>query len=394
MPIQSVPRPQRISWWTIGLALGGVVAWTVYANLGAFVVAIFLYYATRPIHRRVRQVVPSRTLSVVASLAIFVLPAIFLIGYAANVIIEEAYNFAQVYDLSNLEPLVQPYVSEEIVKTDWYLLVTSPFEFFATNDGILLVRRIGLQFLDSLKFFGAVIVNLALVLILGFYFLRDDDKLSKWLHTHLGTYLPHYGVYASEVDEDLSTIFFGNILHAVITAIIAVIVYTTLSLFAPPTVPFAYPALIGLLCGVFSLVPVVGTKIVYGPYALYMAGWAHSLGDKDAYWFLLVFVGVSYIVVDTIPDVVLRPYVSTKRIHLGVVMVAYILGPLMFGWYGLFLMPVILVMGLHFANYILPHLLEPEPPGKPDLDPTVFDPNGESDDADGSPDDTSESNDG
>jgi hypothetical protein len=42
------------------------------------------------------------------------------------------------------------------------------------------------------------------------------------------------------------------------------------------------------------------------------------------------------------------------------VMFAYILGPLLFGWYGIFLGPMILVLVMHFARIILPELLTRE----------------------------------
>jgi hypothetical protein len=52
-------------------------------------------------------------------------------------------------------------------------------------------------------------------------------------------------------------------------------------------------------------------------------------------------------------------------------MFAYILGPVLFGWYGLFLGPLILVLVVHFVRLVLPELvtgkqLEPEA-----LDPRV-----------------------
>jgi hypothetical protein len=42
-------------------------------------------------------------------------------------------------------------------------------------------------------------------------------------------------------------------------------------------------------------------------------------------------------------------------------MLAYTLGPLLFGWYGLFLMPVLLVLVVQFARIVLPDLLADEP---------------------------------
>jgi hypothetical protein len=42
-------------------------------------------------------------------------------------------------------------------------------------------------------------------------------------------------------------------------------------------------------------------------------------------------------------------------------MIAYIIGPLLFGWYGLFLGPLLLVVLVHFARILLPELVRGEP---------------------------------
>jgi len=39
------------------------------------------------------------------------------------------------------------------------------------------------------------------------------------------------------------------------------------------------------------------------------------------------------------------------------VMLAYIFGPLLFGWYGIFLGPMLLVLLVHFTALVLPELL-------------------------------------
>ena len=87
-------------------------------------------------------------------------------------------------------------------------------------------------------------------------------------------------------------------------------------------------------------------------------------------------------VVDTIPDLIIRPIISggspSARVdrsppfvhlslrgegglHVGLVMFAYIFGPILFGWYGLFLGPIALVAITHFARLVLPELLQGEP---------------------------------
>jgi hypothetical protein len=161
------------------------------------------------------------------------------------------------------------------------------------------------------------------------------------------------------VDRDFSHIFFGNLLNALLTAIIGAISYGLLSLVTPPGMRLPYPTLLGLLSGIASLVPVVGIKLVYVPVAAYL-GYL-SIGQPVLLWFPILFVVVSFFVVDVIPDLVLRPYVSGRGLHLGMVMLAYVFGPLLFGWYGIFLGPMLLVLLVHFTALVLPELLAGTP---------------------------------
>ena len=42
-------------------------------------------------------------------------------------------------------------------------------------------------------------------------------------------------------------------------------------------------------------------------------------------------------------------------------MIAYTFGPLLFGWYGIFLAPMLLVLVVHFARIVLPELVAGTP---------------------------------
>jgi hypothetical protein len=45
-------------------------------------------------------------------------------------------------------------------------------------------------------------------------------------------------------------------------------------------------------------------------------------------------------------------------IHTGTLMFAYILGPFLFGWYGIFLAPMVLVLVVHFVRIVFPELVD------------------------------------
>ena len=203
--------------------------------------------------------------------------------------------------------------------------------------------------------------------------------------------------YFGAIHHSYHQIFFGNIVNAALTGIIGAIAYNTIDLFAPPGLALPYPTLIGLLAGVASLIPIVGMKLVYFPATAYLAGAALVAGEPRLLWFPVAFAAVSFVIVDVIPDLVLRPYVSgggfefsgrlsrrlhldaifrsggqspTPGMHVGAVMLAYVFGPLLFGWYGIFLGPMLLVLVVHFARIVLPELVVGQPIQPYAVDPT------------------------
>jgi len=204
---------------------------------------------------------------------------------------------------------------------------------------------------------------------IAFYLLRDGGRFTTWA----GTLVDDRGVlnrYAREVDESFDTVFYGNILNAIITGIIGAVVFSLLNVVAPSSVSIPYAALTGLLAGAASLIPVVGMKLVYVPMTLYLGVLAVTSGEGG--WFVLLFAAVSFVLVDVIPDLLVRPYVSGGKLHTGALMFAYILGPLIWGWYGIFLGPVILVLFTHFARVILPEVVNDEPIEAAPVDPATL----------------------
>jgi predicted PurR-regulated permease PerM len=367
----------RIPVWFMAVVFGLALSFIVWRYVGTFVLGLFVYYITRPIHRRLASHVPTSSLAAAVSLLTVALPIILLIGYTVYV---GVFQLAALAETANLQPVLdalQPYVGgvgagsdpQEILSS----LVEDPQQFL--SGGVMDALSQALAPLAGyLSALGNSLIHLFVVLALAFYLLRDDHKLAAWFRSQLaGDDTPMYA-YLDAVDRNLKTIYFGNILNAFSTAILAAISYNVLNAISPTGVAVPSPTLLGLLTGVGSLVPVIGMKIVYIPVAVLLAVEA-ALADPALLWFPVVFAVVSLVIVDTIPDLVLRPYVSGRDLHTGSVMIAYIVGPLLFGWYGLFLGPLLLVLFVHFARILLPELVRGEPltaratAGNP-LDPT------------------------
>jgi predicted PurR-regulated permease PerM len=369
MPSVELSR-YRLGWWSLGIALGAALLYVVYRFVGTFVFGMFVYYATRPIYRRLRRVIRPASLAAAVSLFALALPALALIAYALSIALGELLTYV---DEGMLDPTRWPLVDQELLDgiADPATLLQLDPERYLTAEGVQsLLSSLG-SAVDTVAFVGVGAVHLFVMLALAFYLLRDGDRLSRWVVRKFGDDRGVLEAYGRAVDRDFKAIFFGNILNAVLTGSIGVLAYSILNVYAPPGLTIPAAPLVGLLAGVASLVPIVGMKLVYVPVAIYLAVLG-ALTEPTGLWFVVAFAAISFVVVDTIPDLVLRPYVSGRSLHVGSLMIAYTFGPLLFGWYGLFLAPMLLVLIVHFARLVLPELLEGEPIEPYAVDPGVF----------------------
>lgn len=351
--------PGRVGLAGFGLLLALVVAFVVYSFLGVFVLGVFLYYATRPFHRRFDTYLPG---SVAAALSLLVLavPVVVLVAYTATVGYSELAALAETTGVDALNSVVPA--------TNVTAAVQDPGSLLTGRDPGQLagVARAALGYL-ALVF--SSVFDVVVAFTIGFYLLRDGDRLRGLLENYLDRHSDalgggRLGDYFDAIDADLETVFFGNILNALLIAVIGAVSYSALDVFAPAAFDIPYPVLVGILAGAASLVPVVGMKIVYVPVVAYLGGLAALEGTG---WnFVVAFAVVSVVVVDTVPDLALRPWVSGGDLHLGTVMFAYIFGPLVFGWYGLFLGPLVLVLVVHFYDIVLDIGAGPDADDSPD----------------------------
>jgi predicted PurR-regulated permease PerM len=351
----------RAAWWGVAVLLAAALAYTVYSFAGTVVFGFFIYYATRPVYRRLRRWVRPPSVAAAVALLTLALPALLLAAYTTAVGLQELDAILTDPDVSlgRIEALLGPYIDVSSTVQDPQSLLEEP----SVQAALSTVADDASAYLG---FLWNVFIHLFAMLTIAFYLLRDDTRLAKWFHRRFADGDGVLKAYTDAVDRDFSNIFFGNILFAFITGIVAAVAYNGFGAVAPAGLGVPYPTLLGLLTGVASLVPVIGIKLVWIP----VLGWLGlAAAQQDGGWlFVGAFGVVAAVVVDFIPDLVVRPYVSGRDLHLGLVMLAYVFGPLIWGWYGIFLGPMVLVLLVHFVRLVLPELvageaIEPVPRG-------------------------------
>jgi len=343
---------KRLAVALFGVAVGAVVAYLSYRFVAALTVSVFLYYSTRRFHRSLRRLrLPVRVRAAV-SLSVLAIPLLLLISYAVVLLVIETRRFVDRYAVIDVAADSVGWLegTEDIPE----LTVQGLYEAYRVGRLDLFIEYAAdnAPFLTSLV--SGFFLNVLVITVVTYYLLVDGSRIRRWLLRFDEDAVVRE--YLEAVDDELEAVLFGNLLNVIAVSLIAVGAYVGYNAVAPAAAAVPYPALAGALTGIASLIPVVGMKSVYVPLS---AGAAPTLvsGDQSLMVYVVGFLFLAIIVVDTIPDLVLRPYLSGETTHVGLLMLAYVLGPVALGFYGLFLAPILLVIALTFADTALPRLL-------------------------------------
>ena len=342
---------ERLAWWVFTLLVAGVFAFTVWAFVGTVVLGVFIYYGTRPLYRRLRTEFTSDHAADLTLLIVLV-PVFALVGYTVLVGLDQLSQLTGT-ELSSYARFV-PGSSDQAVALAENLRGT--LGGGAAGGGMQGLLSTAVSAFTALT---AGVAHLVLSFLLAFTLLREDSRIAAWFRDQFGPDGSAANAYAEAVDEDLHTVYVGNVLTVFAVIVLGLAVYNGLDVFSPPTIGVPVPTLLALLTGLATLVPLVVGKIVYVPVGLYLAYLAAT--GPGPLWFPAAFFLACFLLLDLLPVAFLRPYIAGRNIHGGLMIFAYIGGTMLFGWYGLFLGPLLVVVGVHLARIVLPALVHGEP---------------------------------
>ena len=340
----------RAVWLGVGAVCLGVVALFLHAFVGTFVLGLFVYYAARPLQHRLRRYTTDDR-AAVATMALLVLPALALLGYVAVTAVGELAGLLGSDAATTVVDQVAP-GSDPVGR-----LLRDPVGFVSGLERVGAIREGATALVAQLGVLSTAFLHLTLALAFAFFLYRDDERVEGWFRAEVGG--PDTPAYAflSAVDADLETVYFGNLLTVLFVTGLAVAVYNAFDLLAPLSLPV--PTLLALLTGLATFVPLVVGKIVYVPATAYLGFRAVETDVSLVY--PVAFLVTAFLLLDLIPQSIVRPYVSGRTLHTGLVLFSYVLGTALFGWYGLFYGPLLAVVVVQFANVVLPDLVGDEP---------------------------------
>lgn len=180
---------------------------------------------------------------------------------------------------------------------------------------------------------GRNVIRLTLTLLTLFFFFKDGDTIVRQSHQVIkGFFDDRLDSYIVTAGKMTRAVVYGLLITAITQGLIAGIGYWIVGLSAP--------VLLGALTGILSIVPLIGTAIVWVPTAL----WLLSTG--------LVLKGIILLVWGALlvhpADNVLRPILisSATRVPFLLVMFGALGGLEAFGLVGLFIGPVLLAIAM------------------------------------------------
>ena len=336
-----------------GVAVTLLLGYLAARFVAALTVSVFLYYSTRRYYHALRRLrLPARIRAVVVLCSLAV-PLLLLISYTVVLLVVEARQFVEQYAVIDVvSKRVSwfggvdefPQLSLQGIYRAYQAGELDVFIGFASDNAAFLTNLV-----------SGFLLNLFIIVIVTYYLLVDGSRIREWLLRFDDDAIVRE--YLEDVDAELEAVLFGNLLNVIATTVIAIAVYHGYNAFAPTPAHVPYPALVGALTGIASLIPVVGMKIVYLPLTAIAAIPMFFGANQALLVYIAIFLVLVVVVVDTIPDLILRPLLSGETTHVGLLMLAYTLGPVVLGFYGLFFAPVVLVVGLTFADTALPRLL-------------------------------------
>jgi predicted PurR-regulated permease PerM len=327
-------------WWIITGVLAAILLLLLYSFIGTFVFGVFVYYAARPLYRRLRVKIESRGVAAAAALFAFELPFLAVTGYLLLLAIRELERYAGAGAglIAWFLPIPPGEIEEAIADPVAYV---ASFNLSTLTD----VITTGEEVLMPVATFA---LHLSLAVAMAFYLLKDGHRVAAWFQREVGED-SSLRLYAWLVDRDLQVAYYGNIRTVVAVAMLAIVIYNGLNLIAPRGLTIPIPNVLALLTGVATIVPIVVGKIVYVPLAVYLGSIAVDI-DPSTLWFPILVALVALVVLDVLPITVIRPYLAGESTHRGLMMFSYIFGGLLFGWYGVFLGPLVLVATIHLLR--------------------------------------------
>jgi predicted PurR-regulated permease PerM len=318
------------------LGLLGASLWVLAPFGSALFWAAVLSFASWPLMRGLTRLLKGRQTAAAGLLTLgwigLVAVPLVMLGFNLAEHIGDATALFKGYRVTGLPPAPDwlgdiPLVGESLLGL-WQTIDQQGAAFFATLKPYL--GQVGNWLLARSAQIGGGVLELALSLVLVFFFYRDGPRLAQFTHSLLERLIGERAEHYLElVAGTVQRVVNGVIGTAAAQALLALIGFYIAG------VPGAL--ILGILTFVLSLIP-MGPPLVWVPATV----WLFTQGDYG----FAVFLGIWGMFVISGVDNILKPYLISRggNLPLVVVLLGVFGGILAFGFMGLFLGPTLLAL--------------------------------------------------
>jgi len=297
--------------------------------LFASVIAIAFF----PLHNYVRRFVSGPTTSAIIStfttLLLTVIPLTFLSIAISN---ELAGLYREMTARGSGTDGIIPYLLQVVEKFNAW--AGRRFPIPAIDLRAIVASRIeGAS--SSLLLFGASLVsnvfsfiaNAGIAVLVLFFLFRDGESAVSSIMRALPVDESRLSTLRARVSSTVITNFYGSVVVGALQGTLTGLSFWILGIESP--------ALWGVVTGVFSLLPIFGSAMIWGPAAIALFFTGHYVKAT-------ILVGLGVALIGTVDNIV-RPLIIHKSLHLHPILVFFSLlgGVQLFGVIGLFVGPII-----------------------------------------------------
>jgi predicted PurR-regulated permease PerM len=361
-----VTRPTLL-WWAAALLAAWLLVFVAHRYVGTFALGLFIYYSTRPVNDLIERRIGGARRSALVSLLAVVLPFAVILALVGLAVVEAA------ADLSGLAAgpavrYVEPYIDQvSALRTpeEAAAYAETVLDDTTVQGGIATVQRMA-------RMAGNAVFHGFLIVAFVYFLLRDDHGVAAWFTDEVADADSALGRYLRAVDSDLQSVYYGQMLTIFAVIAISIVLYVGLNFLAPRGMRIPQPLLFAALTGVATFIPLVGRGVVYTTIGAYLSYVAVTT-DPRLLWYPFVFLVVTFWGLDNLVRYGVRPRLAGRDVPASLLLFTYLLGAGIWGWYGIFLAPLLFVLLWEFLLQVFPALVHGESPDADAADDPVDD---------------------
>jgi predicted PurR-regulated permease PerM len=294
------------------------------------VAGLLLAYAFYPVYKGLYNIFREKNTTALASVILIILVLLVPIWFMIPLLIQQAFDMFTLLQSLDIGSFVQKILPIASIKLQADLVGSISGLIGKITSGVLTTMTNLLFDLPS------ILLNLAVLLFVFFFGLRDADKLQMYLSEVSPLKKEQQKILTQQFKDMTSSIIYGQIVLGVLQGIITGV---GLLLFGIPKV-----LLLTVIAVIAGVLPILGPWLVWIPAAIYL----FSTGQVGT----AIGFSLYSIIFASLVEAIIRPVIISRKTKVpsAVILIGTIGGLITFGTVGIFIGPLILAYLLFFLE--------------------------------------------